>query len=185
MRTQVELRGSERYCLFDTAIGPCGVAWSGEGLTRLNLPEHDRATTGRRLGRRGALEESGPPPAVEQTIVELQRYCAGARVDFSSAALDMTRIEPFARRVYAAARTIGWGCTTTYGELARRIGSPGEARAVGQALSQNPIPIIIPCHRVLAKDGMGGFSAYGGASAKERLLALEGVRFEKQMVLAW
>ena len=73
-------------------------------------------------------------------------------------------------------RSVGWGETMTYGELAQRAGSPGAARAVGQALSQNPIAVIIPCHRVLASDGgLGGFSAHGGVRAKGHLLALERV----------
>ena len=88
-------------------------------------------------------------------------------------------VAPFERQVYAAARCIPWGQTVSYGELARRTGAPDAARAVGHALSRNPVPIIVPCHRVLAKGHrIGGFSAYGGAIAKERLLALEGVHVD-------
>ena len=82
---------------------------------------------------------------------------------------------PFARKVYDAAREIPIGKTSTYGELAKKLGQPKAVRAVGRALGRNPIPLIIPCHRVLAADGKpGGFSAHGGAATKLKLLALEG-----------
>ena len=103
-------------------------------------------------------------------------YSAIGKVGPARATL-FTNIEPFESGVYAAARAIPWGQTVSYGELARQTSSPGAARAVGQALSRNPVPIIIPCHRILAKGNrIGGFSAHGGTFAKERLLALEGVR---------
>jgi methylated-DNA-[protein]-cysteine S-methyltransferase len=106
----------------------------------------------------------------------VERYLSGARVDFSPLALDLAGVGGFHRRIYEAACRIGWGETTTYGELARQVGSPGAARAVGQAMGRNPIPLIIPCHRVLASGHrIGGFSAFGGAVTKTRLLALEGV----------
>ena len=106
----------------------------------------------------------------------LERYFAGERIDFASVALDLGGVGPFHRAIYDATRSLGWGQTATYGDLARQAGSPGAARAVGQAMGHNPVPIIIPCHRVLAAGRkIGGFSAYGGALTKERLLALEGV----------
>ena len=84
---------------------------------------------------------------------------------------------PFHRRVYAVARAIAPGTTLTYREVAARLGEPDAARAVGQALARNPIPIIVPCHRVVACGGKpGGFSAPGGIVTKFRLLDLEGVR---------
>jgi methylated-DNA-[protein]-cysteine S-methyltransferase len=84
-------------------------------------------------------------------------------------------VPPFHRRVYALARTIPPGATLSYGEVAARIGAPGAARAVGQALGRNPFTIVVPCHRVLAAGGkMGGFSANGGIATKRRLLAIEG-----------
>jgi methylated-DNA-[protein]-cysteine S-methyltransferase len=166
----------DHYCLFDTAIGPCGVAWSERGLTRLQLPESDWAATEERLTAAANSSPEGPAPAIAQVITEIQRYLEGRRVDFSTVAIDLRDISPFHRRVYEAARSVGWGQTASYGELARRVGSAGAARAVGQALSRNPIAIIIPCHRILASGNrVGGFSAFGGISAKQRLLSLEGV----------
>ena len=175
---RAQARRQERYCLFDTAIGPCGVAWSDLGLTRVQLPEADRDSTERRLKTRSrGTRAEVPPQHIEQLIAEIQRYATGERVDFSSVAIDLSMTGPVDREIYAAARSIGWGATATYGELARKTGTPGDARGVGQAMSRNPAPIVIPCHRVLAKGGkLGGFSAYGGAVTKERLLALEGVR---------
>jgi methylated-DNA-[protein]-cysteine S-methyltransferase len=177
MRTPTEADSAQRYCLFDTGLGTLGVAWSARGLTRLQLPESSRAATERRL--RGLSPDSAPgepSSSVGQAIAAIERYLAGASVDFAQVPLDLAGVGDFHRRIYDAARRIGWGETATYGELARRVGSPGAARAVGQAMGRNPIPIIIPCHRVLASGRkIGGFSAFGGAATKERLLALEGV----------
>jgi methylated-DNA-[protein]-cysteine S-methyltransferase len=165
-----------RYCLFDTAIGPCGVAWSVLGLARLQLPESDRAATERRLKRYAGGAADDAPAAIVHLIGELRRYLAGERVDFASVAVDLGAGGPFEQKVYEAARLIRWGDTASYGEIAQRIGTPQAARAVGQALGRNPVPIIVPCHRILAKGRrIGGFSAHGGTRTKERLLALEGV----------
>ena len=91
--------------------------------------------------------------------------------------LDLESVPAFHRRVYEVARTIKPGTTLSYGEVASRVGEPDAARAVGQALGRNPIPIIVPCHRVLAAHGgTGGFSAPGGTATKLRLLAIEGAR---------
>jgi methylated-DNA-[protein]-cysteine S-methyltransferase len=168
-----------RYCLFDTAIGSCGVAWGARGLTRLQLPEADRGATERRLRARAAKVSEAPPAEIDRLIAEVQCYMTGCRVDFAAVEIDLANIDPFERKIYAAARTIPWGQTLTYGELARQIGSPDAARAVGRALGRNPVPIVVPCHRILAKGHrIGGFSAPGGTFTKERLLALEGVRIE-------
>jgi methylated-DNA-[protein]-cysteine S-methyltransferase len=117
--------------------------------------------------------------AIDQVIAEIQGYMTGRNVDFAAVAVDLTNVDPFQLKVYEAARAIPWGHTVSYGELARRTGFPDGARAVGQALARNPVPVIIPCHRVLAKGHrVGGFSAPGGIFTKERLLGLEGVRVE-------
>jgi methylated-DNA-[protein]-cysteine S-methyltransferase len=170
------------YALVATAIGDIGLGWSAAGLRVLQLPEADRCATERRLA--GALARHGeagvrpadPPPPIRRAIASLGEYCRGIAVDFASVPLDLTGLPTFRQRVYAAARAVAWGRTVSYGELARRIGQHGAARAVGQALGLNPLPIIIPCHRILASGGrIGGFSAYGGAATKQRLLELEGL----------
>jgi methylated-DNA-[protein]-cysteine S-methyltransferase len=177
----METRTISRICyrLFDTDIGACGVAWGERGLTRLQLPESDRSATERRLRTYAASAGQEAPAEIERAIANVQCYLTGRSVDFSAVALDLTDVGPFQRKVYEAARTVRWGQTVSYGDLARQAGSPEAARAVGQALSRNPVPIIIPCHRILAKGRrVGGFSAYGGKVTKERLLALEGVRLD-------
>lgn len=177
MRKPSGRSSTERYCVFETPIGPCGVAWSERGVTRLQLPEADRAATERRVMDRPARPEAADPAGkIKPLVGRLQRYLTGNAVDFSSVPLDLNGIAPFHQKVYEAARSVSWGQTASYGDLARLAGSPGAARAVGQALARNPVAIIIPCHRILASGNkVGGFSAYGGIVSKERLLALEGV----------
>ena len=138
---------------------------------------HGHATERRlQAGPEGPAPSAAPPP-VARAIAGAQRYFASERIDFSNIDVDLTGVAPFYARVYEAARRVGWGETTTYGELAALAGSPGAARGVGQALSRNPVAVIIPCHRILASGNkVGGFSAFGGTVSKERLLALEGVR---------
>jgi methylated-DNA-[protein]-cysteine S-methyltransferase len=170
----MSMPSKECYCLFDTALGPFGIAWSDRGLSRLQLPEADRAASEKRL--RAAASPGEAPPWAGQVIAEIRRYLAGERVDLASAAIDLAGVGDFRRAVYEAARMVGWGQTASYGELARRIGFPWGARAVGQALARNPLPLIVPCHRILTQERrIGGFSAYGGTLTKQRLLALEGV----------
>jgi methylated-DNA-[protein]-cysteine S-methyltransferase len=89
--------------------------------------------------------------------------------------IDLGAISDFRRGVYEIARTVGPGDTITYGEIAARLNNPSSAREVGQALGANPVPLIVPCHRVLAAGGkLGGFSARGGVTTKSKLLAIEG-----------
>jgi len=108
----------------------------------------------------------------------------GEASDLSAVALDLSGVEPFARRVYEVARTIAAGGTLTYGEIAARLGDRALARDVGQALGQNPFPLIVPCHRVLAAGGKaGGFSANGGVATKLRLLSIEGARLTDEPTL--
>lgn len=170
-------QADERFLLFPTAFGTCGIAWRDGGLTRLQLPERDVSATERRISQRAvAANPDEEPPWVQWAIVALQRYFAGRAIDFSSILVDLERCSAFHQRIYAALREIDWGKTTTYGALAAEVGAPDAARAIGQAMGRNPVPIIIPCHRVLASGGrIGGFSAPGGATTKERLLELEGV----------
>jgi methylated-DNA-[protein]-cysteine S-methyltransferase len=94
----------------------------------------------------------------------------------------MTHVPDFHRRVYDVARRIQPGSTMSYGEIATQLGTPRDARAVGQALGQNPFPIVVPCHRVVAAGGkLGGFSAPGGVTTKLRLLAIEGAPHQLRM----
>jgi methylated-DNA-[protein]-cysteine S-methyltransferase len=169
--------------LFDTAIGECGVAWNARGLVGVQLPEKDRGQTELRLAVKcRSTHGADVPPWVQSVISDIQRYLAGQPVDFSAVTVDLGDIDDFRQKLYAALRGIGLGRTVTYGELAKQLGLTGweGARDVGEAMGKNPMPIVIPCHRVLAAGGKpGGFSAYGGTSTKQKLLALEGVSFGK------
>ena len=166
------------YCIIATAIGPVGLAWSEAGITRLQLPDNDGPSTLARLTRRMKEPvDSHPPDWLEPGIKQLQQYFAGTPIDLSPLALDLSGVTEFFRAIYAETIKIGWGETITYGELAARAGSPGAAQAVGQAMGRNPVPIIVPCHRVLASgQKLGGFSAPGGTKSKLWLLRMEGVR---------
>jgi methylated-DNA-[protein]-cysteine S-methyltransferase len=173
------------FALFDTAIGRCGIAWGERGVVGVQLPEASEARTGARLRRRFPdAHESPPPPAVQRAIEGIVALLDGEAIDLAGVVLDLEDVPVFERRVYEVARTIAPGTTLTYGDIAARIGAPGEARAVGQALGQNPCPLIVPCHRVLAAGGkVGGFSANGGIATKLRLLSIEGARTTSEPTL--
>jgi O-6-methylguanine DNA methyltransferase len=171
------------YCLFDTPLGRCGIAWRDDrssaarpAVTLLQLPEVTPERTESRMARTsGAPGPSAPPPPIAEIIERLRRHLEGEAQDLRDIAVDLTGADDFARQVYEAAREIPAGQTRTYGEIARALGQPREAQAVGQALGKNPIALIIPCHRVVAAGGKsGGFSAHGGRATKARLLAVEG-----------
>jgi methylated-DNA-[protein]-cysteine S-methyltransferase len=167
--------GNSGYTLFDTAIGRCGIVWSGRGIVGVQFPEgSDQATRKRLLRRHPDAREAAPPEAVERTIAGIVALLAGERQDLSDAALDWDAVPDFNRRVYEVARAIPPGSTLSYGEVAERLGDRGLARDVAQALGQNPFPMIVPCHRVMAAGGKtGGFSAPGGVRTKLRLLSIE------------
>lgn len=164
------------YALFDTAFGTAGIAWGPRGIVGVQLPEADAQATRERLLRyTGQLSEAPPPPEVRAAIGQIIALLAGEPHDTSAIVLDMSTLTDFQRRVYALACAIPAGQTRTYGELAADLGDKHLARAVGQALGLNPFAPVVPCHRILAAGQRpGGFSAYGGAETKRRMLAAEG-----------
>jgi methylated-DNA-[protein]-cysteine S-methyltransferase len=164
--------------VFETAAGFCALAWNDVGIARMQLPTPSRAAAeGFLLRRLPNLTLGEPTPEVTKLVAAIQLYFAGEKIDFSDVTLDLTVQDPFYRQVYATVRRVGWGQTTTYGTVAKELGAgPERARDVGQAMASNPVPLIIPCHRVLAAGGkLGGFSAPGGSGAKARMLELEGI----------
>jgi len=173
------------FALFDTAIGRCGIAWSGRGVAGVQLPEaREVATRARLLQRFRGAREAPPPPEVRRALQGIVALLRGEPSELEVVALDMDGVPPFHRRVYEVARTIPPGATLSYGDIAARLGAPGSARAVGQALGRNPFAIVVPCHRVLAAGGkVGGFSANGGITTKLRLLSIEGAKTSSQPAL--
>jgi methylated-DNA-[protein]-cysteine S-methyltransferase len=166
------------HAVLETVIGFIGIAWSEAGLIRLCLPERSREVVERRLLRHAGVAASTVQPKwVVELIASIKAYAAGEDVDFSDVPVDLAVIDDFRLAIYDAARKLGFGETTTYGELAKRAGHAGLARETGAALGANPVPLVIPCHRILAAGGkIGGFSAPGGSVTKEKMLAMEGVR---------
>jgi methylated-DNA-[protein]-cysteine S-methyltransferase len=146
----------------ETPIGTLVLECDGDVLVGLWLPTEVRH-------RRHDVDDV--PPVLKETADQLEAYFAGERTEFDvSMELDGT---PFQREVWSELSRIPYGETISYGELARRVGRPSAPRAVGQANGRNPIPIIVPCHRVLASNGIGGYG--GGLKVKRALLAVEGV----------
>jgi methylated-DNA-[protein]-cysteine S-methyltransferase len=153
--------------LSDTPVGPLRLYFSDHGITALEFAGEDISL--------GPEQNTPPPhlnPLIEVAKREVMAYFEGAPTDFAALTLD-PRGTPFQLRVWQELRRIPRGQAISYGELARRVGSPKASRAVGQANAVNPIPVIIPCHRVIAADGsLGGYSS--GLERKRWLLRHEG-----------
>jgi methylated-DNA-[protein]-cysteine S-methyltransferase len=170
-----------RYHLFETAHGHAAIAWDMRFVIGFRLPAPTPAEARRALLRRFPdAQEASPPPAIAAVVAAAQRYFQGEPIDFADVPLDLGPQDPLFAKIYDLVRRLGYGETVTYGAVAKALGEgPEVARDVGQAMARNPIPLIVPCHRVLAAGGrIGGFSAPGGSSAKARMLELEGVRPE-------
>jgi methylated-DNA-[protein]-cysteine S-methyltransferase len=163
------------FTLFDTPIGQCGIAWSPRGVVAIQLPESTEQRLRARLIRGFPVAQEAPATAaIQAAIDDIVALLGGQSSDLRGIELDTAGVPTFNQRVYEIARTIPPGSTLTYGEIAARLGEPRDARAVGQALGQNPFPLVVPCHRVVAAGGkLGGFSAPGGTRTKVRLLAIE------------
>ncbi len=155
------MRDSHSYAAtLDSPVGPVYVEWRDGRLVSVQL---------------GMSGESGQhlPPDFRALIKDLEGYLSGQRISFSFP-VDLDNHPPFIQKALRECATIPFGEWRSYGELAYAVGSPGAARAVGQAMSRNPIPIVIPCHRVLTAEGrLGGFGA--GLDWKRFLLKLEGI----------
>jgi methylated-DNA-[protein]-cysteine S-methyltransferase len=170
--------------VFETPVGWMALAATARGLARLVLPGEkmppaDEDAPGDVLADRLAPADAPQETARAEAIAlrgerEVREYLDGRRRRFT-VPVDLEDVPPFRRRVLRAALRIPYGRTVSYAELARRSGSPRGARAVGQAMATNPVPLVIPCHRVLATGGgLGGYG--GGLDLKRYLLALEGVQ---------
>jgi methylated-DNA-[protein]-cysteine S-methyltransferase len=167
-----------RFALFDTAIGICAIVWNTRGVAGVQLPEQDAAATRARLKRRFPKAREGAlPPAIQDAIDGIVALLLGEPRNLIGIAIDDEDVPVFNRKVYAIARAIPPGQTMTCGAIAERLGDKSLARAVGQVMGENPTPILMSCHRVLAANGKtGGFSASGGVVTKLRLLTIEGAQ---------
>lgn len=154
--------------VFETALGWVGIADSAAGICRITLPQPTADLARAALGKPGTNRLTNNLAA---TCQRLRDYYTGNPVIFPEP-IDTSRATPFQRGVWELTHRIPYGHTRSYDWLARQLGRPGAARAVGQALNRNPLPIIVPCHRVITSDGRpGGFR--GGTSLKQRLLDME------------
>lgn len=156
----------------ETSWGYVAIAFSDGGIAGLTWPRRSEGEAIAELAVRWPEAEIEEEPLAELKA-KLARYFRGEEVAFDEP-VDLRDATPFQKAVWEETRRIPWGQTSTYGEIAAALGKPGAARAVGRALAANPVPIIIPCHRVLRSDGsLGGFG--GGVELKKRLLELEAV----------
>ena len=163
--------------------GPLAEAAEFPG-TATQLPERSNQATAARLARRAGASEGEPPPVIGTAIESIKSLLEGSRCDLTFIPCDFSTVPAMAARVYEAARKIPAGETATYGDIALDLGDRSLAREVGRILGRNPLPIIVPCHRVIGADGkLTGFSAYGGVATKLRMLAIEGVLIDRQQDL--
>ncbi len=159
------------YAEMSTPVGELFVAATQMGLVRISFLLNESGFVSDLRARLNA-EVVKSPDDVAGIVEQLNEYFSGKRSKFD-VSIDLTLATPFQRRVLEAANQVPAGRVTTYGELARRIGQPRASRAVGNALGRNPVPIVIPCHRILREGGgLGGYT--GGLHIKKKLLEIEG-----------
>ena len=161
------------YSIFKTNIGWCGIVIYKKELRRIFIGYKKYNQLFRQI-----TEEFGKDlkkiPSTGELIRKINLYCSGNKTSFNRYKIDWLSLTPFQTKVLRAAMKIPYGTITTYGNLAKTIGHPKSSRAVGNALSKNPFPLIVPCHRIVRGDGkVGGFSAGGGKELKEKLLGME------------
>lgn len=161
-----------RWTITDTEIGPCMAITGPAGVREIRIREHDPEAVASQMS---AVRDDDGLRAIAETLAGL---VDGSRTEFPFP-VDLDRGTAFQRAVWTELRRIERGETVTYGELAARIDKPGAARAVGGAVGANPVPIVVPCHRVLAAgEKLGGYS--GGLDVKRHLLRVEGVEWREE-----
>ena len=170
-----------KYKLLSSSFGTLGIVWQNDGMIlkvhRVFLPREDISVQSKVLvdfpGAR-----LGSCPSMERLGNRMTRFLEGKAIDFPLDVIALERCSAFQRSVLLAEHSIPRGYVSTYGRIAKKLGTPGGARAVGKALSHNPFPILIPCHRAIKSNGeLGGFQ--GGLQMKRKLLELEGIKFSQ------
>lgn len=171
--------------VFSTEIGWCGLIGSAETVERLLIGHHSATDVHQAVEELKRTDQLNSSEKIEegnwfpQLRERLQDYLQGAVVDFQDINIHLPHLTTFQSRVIRELKKVGYGKSITYGELAKKAGAPRAARAVGTVMSSNRIPILIPCHRVIASGGkLGGFSAPQGTSLKQHLLDLEAEAFQ-------
>jgi len=175
---------SRFYAIFATAFGPSAIAWKQSGIIALLLPEATQSGLKQQIARSFAgCCEAEPSLPVSKAIKQIRQYFAGQPHSFKGISIDLTECTPFCLSVYEQLCQVPAGTTVSYKDLARACSKPAAARAIGLAAGKNPVPLLIPCHRIVNADGrLGGFSAGGGVSLKAQMLELEGHTIEEKPV---
>lgn len=171
----VPAEAGSSFQVVETAFGFVGLVMKGRAVVRTTLPAAREDEILLSMAREGIAPGKGTKETAP-VVRMLKDYFRGKAVDPAACGLDLDygTVGPFVKSVYEALRRVPRGCVVTYGELAARAGAPGAARAVGTAMARNALPLLVPCHRVVASGGIGGFGGVGGVELKRRLLALEG-----------
>ncbi len=174
------------YSIFNTSFGLCGIVCSKKGVVRFILPGMVKSELKKEIaylklkaqsskleGRNRSLDLLARGKRQDEIEYAIKRYFDGERIDFNFP-LDLSYSTTFQKKVFKITKTIPYGEVKTYNWVAKKIGLPHASRAIGGALSRNPIPLLIPCHRVVREDGkMGGFTAPGGVDLKMKMIELE------------
>ncbi len=167
MKTKLELS------VFPSPLGWMAVVSSDGAVRRLSFG-HSRPEAARKAVAAEAADDVEAGSTAASLVRRLQSYASGHREDFRNVRVDLQGLTDFQRKVLTECRKIPYGRTCTYGQLAAKAGSPRSARAVGNCMAANPLPLLIPCHRVVpAGKGVGAYSAPGGAKTKRRLILIE------------
>ena len=168
----------ESFHIFGTAWGVAAIAFKNGAATAFFLPEKSAAQLKQRVlqARPGITEEPAPPLGIAGAVEQIQKYFAGESYSFKKIKIDLSETSEFARQIYLQLQKIETGYTTSYKGLATACSRPTASRAIGRIVGANPLPLLIPCHRVVASDGsLGGFSAAGGTETKVRMLRHEDI----------
>ncbi len=162
------------FTLFPTPLGDCAIAWRDESVTATQLPEVEPQATAARIAARTGASQEAPPRFIQEAICAITALLEGDRTDLNFIPCDFSGLDAFSVDVYKVTRAIPAGKTLTYGAIAEQLGEKQLSRSVGQALGRNPLPVIVPCHRVMGAGGkLTGFSATGGVTLKLKLLDIE------------